>query len=257
MRGRLSLRYLRTGDAMTIHYHGTPITPRRVLDTLAGRHFCVSYAAPADVAHVHKIGQSVMLDNGAFTAWTKKRAVDWNGFYEWSAPWLDCQTTWAAIPDVIDGDEGANDELIAQWPHGTRGAPVWHMHEDIRRLIRLAHKWPRVCIGSSGCYRTVGSEVWFSRMVEAMNALCGNGPPPCWLHMMRGMSQAGSIFPFASVDSTDVARNHNRPQNSAVAMATLWDAQQCPTRWVKRPELRPLMVVVPRLDGQILENFLK
>lgn len=49
---------------MTIHYHGTPITPRAVLDTLAGRHFCVSFAAPADVKHCHAIGQSVMLDNG-------------------------------------------------------------------------------------------------------------------------------------------------------------------------------------------------
>ena len=47
-----------------IHYHGTPITPIAALYELAGRNFCVSHAAPADVARVHMIWQTVMLDNG-------------------------------------------------------------------------------------------------------------------------------------------------------------------------------------------------
>lgn len=220
---------------MTIHYHGTPITPRSVLVTLAGRCFCVSHAAPGDVGVCHDIGQSVMLDNGAFTAWRLKRGTDWPAYYRWVEPWLDYWTTWAVIPDVIDGDEADNDNLIAQWPHGTRGAPVWHMHEDIGRLLRLAERWPRICIGSSGAYRVVGDHRWHERMVEAMNELCGNGPPPVKLHMLRGMALAGSIYPFASVDSTDIARNHHRPQNSAVAMAQRWDAIQCPARWSVRP----------------------
>jgi hypothetical protein len=220
---------------MTVHYHGTPITPRRVLDTLAGRHFCVSFAAPGDVEYVHKIGQSVMLDNGAFSAWTAGRAVDWDGYYRWSEKWLAYRATWAVIPDVITGDAEANDTLIAQWPHGVSGAPVWHMHEPVSRLLRLAEKWPRVCIGSSAQYRVVGSSLWHERMVEAMNALCGDGPPPCWLHMLRGMSLAGSIYPFASLDSTDVARNHHLPSKSAAAMAARWDAQQNPGVWVRRP----------------------
>jgi hypothetical protein len=49
------------------------------------------------------------------------------------------------------------------------------------------------------------------------------------------MQLAGREWPFASVDSTDVARNHNRPQNTARAMADRWDAAQCPPRWVGRP----------------------
>jgi hypothetical protein len=53
--------------------------------------------------------------------------------------------------------------------------------------------------------------------------------------MLRGMSLAGSIYPFASVDSTDVARNHNRPQNIARGMADKWDAIQCPARWKEQP----------------------
>lgn len=221
---------------MTIHYHGTPITPRAVLDTLAGRSFCVSYVAPNDVKHCHAIGQSVMLDNGAFSAWTKGRPVDWESYYDWTAPWLCHHTTWAVIPDVIDGTEQDNDALIAQWPHGERGAPVWHMHESIARLVTLCHRWPRVCIGSSGAYRVVGSDGWHRRMTEAMNAVCGNHAAPAWMHMLRGMALAGSQYPFASLDSTDVARNHNRPQNSAATMAARWDAIQCPARWTILPE---------------------
>jgi hypothetical protein len=219
---------------MTIHYHGTPITPRAVLDSLAGRCFTVSFARDDDVKHVHQIGQSVMLDNGAFSAWTNDHLPDWSAYYRWVEPWLAWHTTWAVIPDVIDGDEAANDALVDLWPHGTRGAPVWHMHESIERLVRLADEWPRVCIGSSGEYRRVGDRHWHNRMTEAMNTLCGDGPPPVWLHMLRGMAQAGSPYPFASVDSTDIARNHNRGV-SAKTMATMWDAQQCPARWVSRP----------------------
>lgn len=228
---------------MTVHYHGTPITPRSALDSLTGRHFCVSFARPDQVEYVHKIGQSVMLDNGAFSAWTKGRSADWLGYYEFCEQWLAYRTTWAVIPDVIDGDEEANDALVLGWPHGDRGAPVWHMHESLDRLLRLATVWPRVCIGSSGSYRVVGSPAWHRRMTEAMNALCGDGPSPVWLHMLRGMALAGSHYPFASVDSTDVARNHSRPQNTAALLAARWDAQQCPALWTRRPVDQPLLEV--------------
>lgn len=109
---------------MTIHYHGTPITPRSVLSELTGRCFCVSYERPDDVEWCHKWGQSVMLDNGAFSAWTRGKQVDWAGFYAWADRWLEHRTSWAVVPDVIMGDERDNDALIAQWPHGQRGAPV-------------------------------------------------------------------------------------------------------------------------------------
>jgi hypothetical protein len=45
-------------------------------------------------------------------------------------------------------------------------------------------------------------------MEQAMNAVCGSGPVPVWLHMLRGMALSGSEYPFASVDSTDIAQNH-------------------------------------------------
>jgi hypothetical protein len=216
-----------------IHYHGTPITPRAELLTLAGRHFCVSYAARADVTCCHEIGQSVMLDNGAFSFWRQGTPTDWDGYMDWAEPWLAYPTTWAVIPDLIDGDEEDNDRLLVKWSTRglPRGAPVWHMHEPIARLQRLSLGSERVCIGSSAQYAIVRSDPWRRRMDDALNALCKTGVVPVWLHMLRGMSLSGSEYPFASVDSTDVARNHHRPQNTALKLAVRWDGTQNPGRW--------------------------
>lgn len=221
---------------MTIHYHGTPITPRKVLYELAGRHFCVSYHKPQDVVACHQIGQSVMLDNGAFSAWRIGAKVDWMGFYAWCDRWLEYPTTWAIIPDVITGTDEDQDALIDQWPHGERGAPVWHMHESIERLRRLTDEWPRVCIGSSAQYAELLTPQWCRRMDAAWNAIMVGRRHVPWVHMLRGMQLVRCEWPFASVDSTDIARNHNRAHNSAGVMAKRWDAAQCPPTWRGRAQ---------------------
>lgn len=221
---------------VTFHYHGTPIHPPDRLTSLTGRRFTVafrSHQGAPEVERLHRIASGVMLDNGAFSAWTRGRLADWQAYYRWAERWLDRATTWAVIPDVIGGDDADNDALVGQWPHGQRGTPVWHMHESIARLLRLAERWPRVAVGSSERYRVVGSSAWHNRMVEAMNALCGDGPPPCALHMLRGMQMAGSIYPFDSVDSADIARNVNRGV-PAVLMAERWERRHCPTTWQRR-----------------------
>lgn len=219
-----------------IHYHGTPITPISALLELHGRHFCVSHAAPQDVERCHHVGQSVMLDNGAFSAWKTGKAVNWSKYYQWTDRWLDCPTTWAVIPDVITGSEDDQDNLISQWPHGQRGAPVWHMHESLDRLVRLTHEWPKVCVGSSAQYAKVLSPVWVSRMDAAWNALSQHHRRPPPVHMLRGMSCSGKEWPFASVDSTDIARNHHLAHKSPKKMAERWDGVQCPHKWVQTPE---------------------
>lgn len=225
-----------------IHYHGTPITPRVVLHELAGRSFCVRYGEHRDDAICHEIGQSVMLDNGAFPAWTKGKPTDWPGFAAWAKPYLEHRTSWAVMPDVIGGTEEENDHLIS-WLFNhdrevwSRSAPVWHMHEPIDRLKRLCAGFQRVCVGSSGMFRDPGSPQWERRMEEAMNAVCGNGPAPVWLHMLRAMHQAaGGPYPFASADSTNIARNHagtngGRARKSVARMAADVDGQQTPARW--------------------------
>jgi hypothetical protein len=221
-----------------LHYHGTPLTPRSKLLELAGRCFCVRYGEHRDIEPCHEIGQSVMLDNGAYPAFTKGTPTDWPGYYRWCEQRLEHWTTWAVIPDVIDGDEDANDALVAEWPFGTRGAPVFHLHEPLDRLRRLCDEWPLVCLGSSGAFWKIGSRPWVGRMVEVMDAVTDrDGVPVTRLHLLRGLDFAGGPYPLFSADSTNVARNHagnvtrGRAARSPRRMADEIDARQCPARW--------------------------
>ncbi len=234
-----------------IHYHGTPITPIAKLMELGGCSFCVPYADGRDVARCHEIGEGVMLDNGAFTFWRERTggripsvkavaagAGDWTGFYRWVTPWLDYPTTWAVIPDIIDGTEADNDRLLVEWftRRLPKGAPVWHMHEPLDRLRRLVAGYAKVCIGSSAQYAKLGTADWHRRMEAAMDVACKHETP--WLHMLRGMAFAGSHYPFASVDSTSIAQNHagNNTRNGAPKdvreMARALDTRQCAARWI-------------------------
>ena len=231
------------GGVLLIHHHGTPITPITALYELAGRHFCVSHAHPADVTRCHQIGQSVMLDNGAFSAWKANKMTDWQGFYVWCDRWLDCPTTWAVIPDVIDGGSQLQDALIREWPHGKRqAAPVWHMDEPLSRLLCLIEDdWSRVCIGSTAEYAVVLSDRWQARMDEMWDAVAltfARTPP---LHMLRGMQLSGMRWPFASVDSTDIARNHHLLHHTPRVMADRWDGSQTPARWLVRARQEELL----------------
>jgi hypothetical protein len=194
-----------------IHYHGGPITPESAaVRVWTARHAFVSFAAPQQIECAAGISQSFALDNGAWSAFVAKQPTNWPGFYQWCEKWLSHPACdWAVIPDVIDGDEASNDALIAEWPFGHRGVPVWHLHETISRLIRLCNEWPRVALGSSGDYKDIGTGKWWARMNKAMNALCGEGGrPPAKLYGLRMLDP--NVFkwlPFASADSTNVALN--------------------------------------------------
>jgi hypothetical protein len=231
---------------VTIHYHMTPITPVARLKRLAGRHFGVSFEEPKQVRYVHEIGQTVMLDNGAFTAWRQGRPIkDWTPFYEWTDKWLDHPTTWAIIPDVIAGTLSEQERLIEQWPHGDRGAPVWHTNEPLEHLLALCERWPIVCFGSTDDFGKLGSDPWRARIEEAFDALERVFKRVPRIHMMRGMGQCGDRWPFYSVDSSSVGQNAHRkhaPLFEPLGMACgadeyagRFDAVQCPPRLI-RPE---------------------
>ncbi len=222
---------------MTIHYHMGDITPIDALYEMQGRHFLMNHLYPANMKRCHDIGQSVMTDHGGFGAWKSGKKTNWPRYYAWIEPWLDYPTTWAIIPDVIDAPSQEQDGLLNEWPHGKRqAAPVWHMNEPLSRLCRLVEDgYFRVCIGSTEQYAVVLSEAWEARMDETWNHLThtfGHRAPPT--HMLRGMACSGLRWPFASVDSSDIAQNHCRRQNTPKTMADRWDAKQCPGRWAVR-----------------------
>lgn len=221
---------------ITVHYHMGDITPITALYEMAGRHFLVNHLYPSNVKRCHEMGQSVMLDNGAYGVWKSGKATNWPKYYAWCDMWLDYPTTWAIPPDVIDAPSQEQDALLNEWPHGKkRAAPVWHMDEPITRICRLIDDgWSRVCIGSTAEFAIVMSQMWERRMDETWNEIArtfGRVPPT---HMLRGMACAGKRWPFASLDSSDIAQNHCRPQNTPRKMADRWDAIQCPARWVER-----------------------
>jgi hypothetical protein len=89
-----------------IHYHGTPITPKRMLFEMSGRHFCVSFARPDDLEDCLRIGQSLMLDNGAFTAFTTGKMFDKAAYLAWVDQHL-AAPHWAVVPDVKYSSRGS------------------------------------------------------------------------------------------------------------------------------------------------------
>ena len=132
-----------------IHYHGLPITPATAAVTaIDAGHAFVSYAHPDQLGVAAEACQSFAIDNGAFSAWKQGAPVkNWGPFYEWVAQCkLIPSCDFAVVPDVIDGSEADNDALLAEWPLPRWfGAPVWHMHESLERLERLASSWPLRC----------------------------------------------------------------------------------------------------------------
>lgn len=219
-----------------IHYHGTPITPRHKLLEMSGRHFCVSYADPRDLETCLQIGQSVMMDNGAFTAFTKGKPMDKVGFYDWCERFL-ATPHWAVIPDVIGGAEDEQRKGLREWPFPDfLSAPVWHMNLSIDYLLELADRYPKICIGSAGEFWQIGTRKWEQRLDQAFEALSRRRWLP-WTHGMRMLAQAEKRWPLASADSSNIARHHNELNISPEVMAQRIDAAQTPLRYVPDPQV--------------------
>jgi hypothetical protein len=229
-----------------IHYHGTPCGGQRMEAArfLFGRHALVPFPRPEDLALVLSACRSFVVDNGAFSIWRKGGTLDYAGYVSWVSsfcwhPGFD----WALIPDVIDGTEKDNDAMLADWPSGIAGAPVYHLHESLDRAERLANEWPVVAIGSSGDWPTPGNASWCERMALVMEAVTDReGRPLCKLHGLRMMNPViFKKYPFRSVDSTNCAQNATRNgkridqhlTSGQGAIITAWriEAHQSPPVW--------------------------
>ena len=195
-----------------IHYHGTPIggTRQDAARFLAGRHALVPFPRKDDLGIVADVCKSFVFDNGAFSVWKRGEVLDVDGYTRWTDDWHKHPGfAWALIPDVIDGDEDANDLLLEQWPSHLDGVPVWHLHESLDRLQRLATDWRMVALGSSGQWASPGTDQWWKRMGAALDAICDEqGRPACKLHGLRMLDPAVfTMLPLASADSTNAAVN--------------------------------------------------
>lgn len=196
-----------------IHYHGLPMTPSlAVLRAMHGHHAMVSFERPDQIAEATEVCQTIALDNGAFSAWRSGKPHDFEAYQNWVGDWLRHPAVdWCVIPDVIDGTEQQNDELLAAWAHpAALSVPVYHLHESMERLTRLVDgTYPRLALGSSGRFANPGSTSWWERIAEVMRVVCdSDGRPRVKLHGLRMLNPAiFSHVPLASADSCNVARN--------------------------------------------------
>lgn len=218
-----------------IKYHGTPITPQVELERMAGRNFCVSFFRPDNLHTCLRIGQGLMLDNGAFSVKTRGAELDIPGFYAWLEPML-THPHWAVVPDAIDGDVEQQRQMARTWPFPrSHGIPVWHLGLPIDYLLELCDGWGRVCLGSTARFWSVGSADWCRRMDEAFNAMHRTfGARLPWVHGLRMLGQADGPWPLASADSTNVARNFKRDTGCADCKAYPIDARNPPLQWSPR-----------------------
>lgn len=193
-----------------IKYYGTPVTPRNIFfKALTDRNALISFANPQDIKVAFENCNKVILDNGAFSMWTKKKKTDWNKYYDWVKE--HSNRDFYFIPDVIDGSEIENDALLKDNPFSD-GVPIWHIAESFERLERLASDYDFIAFGSSGEYSELGTEKWHRRMNEAMRVVCNkDGEPQVKMHMLRCLNpKIFTKYPFFSGDSTNLARNHHR-----------------------------------------------
>lgn len=192
---------------------------------LSGKHVCISYATRREgqIEISLKRMQSIMFDNGAFTAHQQGGTLDVPAFYQWIDPML-CHPHWAVVPDVIGGSVEDQRRLLKTWPFPREfGAPVWHLSLPIDYLLELVDEWPRVCLGSSKQFWQVGAPIWTQRMEEVSEALYRRRIRAPWLHGLRMMAQAGKGWPLASVDSVNTARNYKDAEEMPGAMAARQD----------------------------------
>lgn len=213
-----------------IHYHGTPLTPRAALLTMAGKHLCVSFANPGDANVAPQIAQSVLWDNGAFSMYTRGTPVDEAALYRWLEPRL-AHPHRAVVLDRIGGSVEEQREMTGRWPFPRDLSwPVWHLDKPLDYLAELADEWPGLCLGSTGAYWQIGTAAWDRRMDEAFDRLSKRRHMP-WVHGLRMLSQSGKRWPLASADSVNVARNFKDSGSEPALMAGRIDRVQCPVKW--------------------------
>lgn len=196
-----------------IHYHGTPISGSDPEKFLMGRHALVPHMYQGNLEMVMECCQSFVLDNSAFSYWKSGGQLNVDDYYKWvksleGHPGLD----WCLIPDVIDGTEEQNKELIHQWIHKSlrvKSVPVWHLHESFDYLRWLILKFDTVAFGSSGQWATPGTQGWWARMEQVMEVACHkDGRPRARFHGLRMLDpEIFTKLPFSSADSTNAGVN--------------------------------------------------
>lgn len=175
-----------------------------------------------------------MWDNGAFSSYTKGKPFRKKEYIQWLDDKL-YGANWAVVPDKIGGSVSEQREYSSDWPYPDHlSCYVWHMDLPLGWLKELVEEKPFIAFGSSGKYWKVMSPEWKDRADQAWELIekVGNRNK---VHMMRGLKVCGQRWPFASADSSNIARNHgsHAVKKCTREMADRIDSIQSPLRFVK------------------------
>jgi hypothetical protein len=183
-----------------IHYHGVPITPETdCARILKGRHAMVLFAYRLQLRTVADVCQFFVLDNGAFTTWKRGHRYDPAEYYAWV-------DEWRAHPGFDWALRRPADQLA--FLRRSICCPGLASLGIAGPSGALARSYSRLAFGANGRYATIQSDLWWMRMAEAMEVICTDGRPRVKLHGLRMLDpEVFTHFPFASADSTNVARN--------------------------------------------------
>ncbi len=196
-----------------IHYHGSPMSGDKFdrVKFFNGRHAMVSFAAHGDLAVIADVCQTFCIDNGAFSIWNKGGEIDVDKYYDFLRMWhLHPAYDFCLIPDVIDGNEEDNKNMLKEFPSDIRrGVPVWHLHESIEYLEYMVDNYDMIALGSSGDYSCPNTSKWWERINEAFIVICDElGRPKVRVHGLRMLNpDVFTKLPFYSTDSTNAVRN--------------------------------------------------
>ncbi|CAM0041880.1 queuine tRNA-ribosyltransferase [Vibrio phage K394] len=204
---------------VSTHYHGGPMWGgEECFNTLyKNSSVLVSFSRPEQLKKVIKVASDVVLDNGAFPNWKnakrKNLIVDWDAYWTKFYMWILAHIgsiNWFVAPDVIEGTEEENDELLSRIPSSLKhkAVPVWHSVESIDRLVRLCEQWPRVAIGLCGPHEKTMSKPAQDRLEEAFKAIYIDRDIDVKIHGLRMLDgRVLGKFPLDSADSTNVSIN--------------------------------------------------
>ena len=125
-------------------------------------------------------------------------------------------------------------ELLKNWHFPkSLSAPVFHLHLSFDWLWELVNEYDKVCLGSSGKFWKIKSPLWRKRMDDLFNFLEKKTKRLPWLHGMRMLSLCDDIYPIASADSTNIARNFKDIGVHPLLMANRLDVKQTPAKFIK------------------------
>ncbi len=177
----------------------------------------VSFARMDQLKYVLSVARLVVFDNGAFKDWNDRRKgkktnttkEQWEKYYI-KVRSIYSQIYWFLIPDVIEGTEEENDELVDNLPADLRNkaVPVWHSDESLERLDRLCKRWPTVAIGMCGPHRKIEKKESKERIQEIFYHIYCVRKFDVRIHGLRVLDgRVLGMFPYASGDSSFVATN--------------------------------------------------